>query len=134
MVEITIRYEGGLRTRATHGPSGTELVTDAPVDNEGKGESFSPTDLVATALGTCVATLMGIHARRHEIDLSGMTVSVAKHMQAEPRRIGRLPVTVTIPTDVEVRHREGFERAARTCPVHRSLHPDIDAPISFVWA
>lgn len=133
MVEINIRYEGDLRVHARHGPSGTELVTDAPVDNEGRGESFSPTDLVATALGTCVSTLMGIYARRHEIDLGGMTVRVEKHMQTDPRRIGRLPVTVTVPVALEGRHREGIERVARTCPVHKSLHPDIDAPIEFVY-
>ncbi len=133
MVEIEILYEGDLHTEATHGPSGATVATDAPTDNEGRGESFSPTDLVATALGSCVSTIMGIYARRHDIDLTGMRVRVEKHMNAEPRRIGRLPVTVHVPVELEPRHRKGIETAARHCPVHKSLHPDIDAPIRFVY-
>lgn len=133
MVEIELEYEGDLRVAARHGPSGTRLNTDAPVDNEGKGESFSPTDLVATALGSCISTLMGIYARRHDIDLTGMKIRVEKHMSAEPRRIGRLPVTVDVPVALDDRHRVAIERTALTCPVHQSLHPDIDAPIEFVY-
>lgn len=134
MVEINIAYEGGLRCRAQHGPSDTELVTDAPVDNHGKGESFSPTDLVATALGTCVATIMGILAERHDIDLTGMQITVEKEMVAEPvRRIGRLPVTVRVPGQVSDADRKRLENGARTCPVHKSIHPDIDAPITFIY-
>lgn len=134
MVEINIAYEGGLRCRAQHGPSDTELVTDAPVDNHGKGESFSPTDLVATALGTCVATIMGILAERHNIDLTGMQITVEKEMVAEPvRRIGRLPVTVRVPGQVSDADRKRLENGARTCPVHKSIHPDIDAPITFIY-
>lgn len=134
MVEINIAYEGGLRCRAQHGPSDTELVTDAPVDNHGKGESFSPTDLVATALGTCVATIMGILAERHDIDLTGMQITVEKEMVAEPvRRIGRLPVTVRVPGQVSDADRKRLENGAHTCPVHKSIHPDIDAPITFIY-
>lgn len=134
MVEINIAYEGGLRCRAQHGPSDTELITDAPVDNHGKGESFSPTDLVATALGTCVATIMGILAERHDIDLTGMQITVEKEMVAEPvRRIGRLPVTVRVPGQVSDADRKRLENGARTCPVHKSIHPDIDAPITFIY-
>lgn len=137
-VEIDIVYEGQLRCAATHGPSQATLTTDAPVDNHGKGESFSPTDLVATALGTCVMTIMGIVAERHQIDLAGTRIHVTKEMIQQPiRRIGRLPVTVTIPADkatkVPAADRVKLETAARHCPVHQSLHPDIDSPIEFVW-
>lgn len=137
-VEINIVYEGQLRCAATHGPSGATLATDAPVDNHGKGESFSPTDLVATALGSCVMTIMGIVADRHQIDLTGTRIHVTKEMVQQPiRRIGRLPVTVTIPADkaakVDAADRAKLETAARHCPVHQSLHPDIDSPIEFVW-
>ena len=137
-VEINIVYEGQLRCAATHGPSGAKLSTDAPVDNHGQGESFSPTDLVATALGACVMTIMGIVAERHQIDLTGTLVFVTKEMVQQPiRRIGSLPVTVTIPADkaakVAAADRTKLETAARHCPVHQSLHPDIDSPIEFVW-
>ncbi len=137
-VEINIVYEGQLRCAATHGPSGATLATDAPVDNHGKGESFSPTDLVATALGACVMTIMGIVAERNQIDLAGTRIRVTKEMVQQPtRRIGRLPVTVTIPADKAAKvidaDRTKLETAARHCPVHQSLHPDIDSPIEFVW-
>ncbi len=137
-VEINLVYEGQLRCAATHGPSGAKLATDAPVDNHGKGESFSPTDLVATALGACVMTIMGIVADRNQIDLTGTHIHVTKEMVQQPiRRIGRLPVTVTIPADkaskVSAADRTKLETAARHCPVHQSLHPDIDSPIDFVW-
>jgi putative redox protein len=137
-VEIDIVYEGQLRCAATHGPSHATLATDAPVDNHGKGESFSPTDLVATALGTCVMTIMGIVAERHQIDLTGTRIHVTKEMVQQPiRRIGRLPVTVTIPAGkaakVSAADRTKLETAARHCPVHQSLHPEIDSPIEFVW-
>lgn len=133
MVEIAVVYRGELRCEATHGPSGAVVATDAPVDNEGKGESFSPTDLVATALGTCMLTIMGIVARRHEIDLVGTTVTVAKHMATEPvRRIGRLPVTIRLAKPVTPEQRALLERAALTCPVHKSLHPDIEIPVEIV--
>ena len=137
-VEINLVYEGQLRCTATHGPSGAKLTTDAPVDNHGKGESFSPTDLVATALGACVMTIMGIVAERNQIDLTGTRIHVSKEMIQQPvRRIGRLPVTVTIPADkaanVAATERTKLETAARHCPVHQSLHPDIDSPIEFVW-
>jgi uncharacterized OsmC-like protein len=98
IVQIEVTYEGQLRTKATHGPSGNSLFTDAPVDNHGRGESFSPTDLVATALGTCMATVMGIFAGRHSIDLRGMRVTVKKGMTQTPvRRIGSLPTEILVP-------------------------------------
>ena len=133
-VQIDVTYEGDLRTRAVHGPSGNSLVTDPPVDNQGRGESFSPTDLVATALGTCMATLMGIFAARHSIDLRGMQVVVKKEMVQTPvRRIGRLPVEIRVPLAADHPHRAALERAALTCPVHQSLHPDVEKPVTFVW-
>ena len=134
MVKTSTIYEGGLRCRATHGPSGTALVTDAPVDNHGKGESFSPTDLVATALGACMMTIMGIVAERHGLDLAGMTAETEKVMTAQPpRRIASLKTRLTIPLPADHPQRQALEQAAHTCPVHKSLHPEIDAAIEFVW-
>ncbi len=135
MVSLVSVYEGGLRCRATHGPSGTTLVTDAPVDNHGKGESFSPTDLMATALGACMMTIMGIVAERHGIDLTGMKAETIKEMTKEPpRRIASLRTRLTIPLPPDHPDRQRLEQAGRACPVHQSLHPDIDAAIEFVWA
>ncbi|QDS90727.1 OsmC-like protein [Rosistilla ulvae] len=132
MVEIQLEYQGGLRCQATHGPSGCQLSTDAPVDNQGRGESFSPTDLVATALGSCVSTIMGIYADRHDLDLTGMKVRVEKHMSADlPRRIMRLPVEIHVPINLDDRHRTAIEAAAGLCPVHQSLRADIEAPLAF---
>ena len=134
MVSLTTTYEGGLRCRAIHGPSGTTLVTDAPVDNHGRGESFSPTDLVATALGACMMTIMGIVAERHGIDLVGMTAETVKEMSADPpRRIAGLRTRLTIPLPADHPSRSLLEQAAHTCPVHKSLLPEIDAAIEFIW-
>src|SRR5476649_1090449 len=113
MVQIEIEYTGGLRCSAQHGPSQNRLLTDAPVDNHGKGESFSPTDLVATALGTCMETVMGIFAERHAIDLRGLKVTVLKDMiQAPVRRIARLASEIVVPLPASHPHREALERAA----------------------
>ena len=135
MVKVSITYEGGLRCRAMHGPSGTTLVTDAPVDNHGKGESFSPTDLVATALGGCMMTIIGIVADRHGLDLVGMTAETVKVMTTQPpRRIAALKTRLTIPLPGDHPQRLLLEQAALSCPVHKSLHPEIDAAIEFVWS
>jgi uncharacterized OsmC-like protein len=135
MVTLSSVYEGGLRCRGTHGPSGTTLVTDAPVDNHGKGESFSPTDLVATALGACMMTILGIVAERHGLDVVGMKAETVKEMtQTPPRRIASLRTRLTIPLPADHPRRAALEEAAHTCPVHKSLHPDIDAAIEFIWA
>jgi uncharacterized OsmC-like protein len=135
VVHLSSVYEGGLRCRATHAPSGTSLVTDAPVDNHGKGESFSPTDLVATALGACMMTIMGIVAERHGVNLVGMTAETVKEMTKEPpRRIASLRTRLTIPLPADHPQRAALEQAAHTCPVHKSIHPEIDAAIEFVWA
>ncbi len=134
MVRITSSYEGGLRCRAEHGPSGATVLTDAPVDNHGKGEAFSPTDLVATALGTCMMTVMGIVAARHGVELAGMRAETVKEMaQAPTRRIASLRTRITVPLPADHPHRAALEQAARSCPVHASLHPEIDAAIEFAW-
>jgi len=134
MVEITARYEGNLRCSLMHGPSGTVIETDAPVDNHGKGERFSPTDLVAAALPACMMTIIGIVAERHGLDVRGMTASVGKEMSAAPpRRISRLPVRIEIPLPADHPQRAMLENAAHTCPVHKSLGADVESPIEFVW-
>lgn len=134
MVSIDVRYLGGLRCEAVHGPSGAKLLTDAPADNQGKGEAFSPTDLVATALATCVLTTMGIVAERNGWDLTSASVNVTKEMVTTPlRRIGRLTVRIQMPPDLPEVARQKLETAAHTCPVHRSLHPDVEAPLIFTY-
>jgi len=135
MVDITLVYEGELRCRATHGPSQMELITDAPVDNQGKGRSFSPTDLCATAFATCTATILAIAAQNMGKPVTTMAARVEKHMSADaPRRIVALPLTLTISGDYTPEEQARLERTARACPVHHSLHPDIDRPVTFTWA
>jgi len=132
MVEIQVAYEGNLRTTATHEPSGAKFITDAPKDNQGEGQSFSPTDLVATALGTCMLTVMGIAARNFKIDLSGATARVQKEMVTAPvRRIGKLTVEITVPMPTTPEQRRRLQDAAMHCPVHQSVHPDIEIPVKF---
>ncbi len=134
MVKISLRYDGDLRCTVKHGPSGSELQTDAPTDNHGKGERFSPTDLVASAFGACMATVMGIIADRHGINLRGMEIEVGKEMSTDaPRRIARLATTIRIPLPADHPKRAQLEGAALTCPVQRSLHPDIETPVDFRW-
>jgi putative redox protein len=134
MVHITGSYEGELRCRAEHGPSGAELITDAPVDNAGKGRCFSPTDLVATALGTCVVTILAIVAERRGVDISPCTFRVEKEMIADPtRRIARLATVVTLPASIDAEERKILERAGRHCPVHASLDERVEAPVTFEY-
>ena len=134
MVEIRIRYDGQLRCSARHGPSGRGVVTDAPVDNQGRGESFSPTDLVATALGTCMMTIMGIRAQEKGWSLEGSTVTVRKGMVADPkRRIASLEVKIEVAGSFDTEARAELEEAARTCPVALSISPNIQVPLDFVW-
>ena len=131
---IRMRYEGGLRSAAAHLRSGTTLITDAPVDNQGQGESFSPTDLVATGLGSCMLTIMGIVADRHGWPLEGASCEVEKVMAADPvRRIARLAVTLRIPGQHDEKARRALERAAMGCPVHATLGDRVEMPVSFVW-
>lgn len=133
-VEITAAYTGSLRCLAKHGPSGATVATDAPTDNGGRGEAFSPTDLVATALGTCVLTTMGLVAERHGIDLTGIRVQVTKEMVQRPvRRIASLRTEIWVPASAvsEQSDRDRLQASAAKCPVHASLHPEIDAPLIF---
>lgn len=133
MVEVSVRYEGELRCVAVHGPSDSQLTTDAPVDNHGKGESFSPTDLVATALPTCMLTLMGIYADARDISLDGATARVTKEMSAAPRKISRLVVVISLPATIAADARPGLEQAGLTCPVHRTLSGAVDIPVEFIY-
>lgn len=135
MVEINIQYQGKLRCQAVHQPSGGKLTTDAPVDNQGRGESFSPTDLVATALSTCIATIMGIYADRHDdLDLTGLKIKIEKHMSTEaPRRIAKLPMVIHFPSGIDQKHRAALEEIVQHCPVHRSLDPNIETPVEFIY-
>jgi putative redox protein len=134
LVKISVRYEGQLHCSAVHGPSGAKLDTDAPVDNEGKGETFSPTDLVATALAACMATIMGIAAKRHSIPLEGMEILTTKEMSTDsPRRIVALKSKITVPLPGDHPQRKLLEAAVLGCPVHHSLDPLIEKPVEFVW-
>jgi putative redox protein len=134
MVEIRVEYEGGLHTRALHGPSRSSLETDAPVDNQGRGERFSPTDLVATALGTCMLTTMGILAERHGWPLAGTRARVEKHMVADPlRRIGKLVAELSFAPGIPSEARAPLLRAAETCPVKQSLHAALEVELRAEW-
>lgn len=134
MVEIKLSYEGELHCSAVHTPSGKTLVTDAPLDNNGRGQSFSPTDLVATALGSCMATVIGIVARRKNIAVEGMAITVRKFMSEDPpRRISHLELDLDMPLPANHPDRPLLESAARGCPVHHSLHPDITVVMNWTW-
>jgi putative redox protein len=132
-VEITGKYIGNLKVELIHGPSGTQLTTVPPVDNQGDGSSFSPTDLVATALGACMLSLITIVGEREGLDLTGLHFRAEKHMASNPRRIGRVPVTIWMPRGLTPEQRKKLETAALTCPVHRSLHPEVEKPVTFVY-
>lgn len=129
----TINYLGELRTQATHLKSGQSFVTDAPPDNNGKGEAFSPTDTLSTALGACALTLMGIKAREMGFDLPGIRVEVIKEMVGPPRRVGAVRLAFYIPHLVDERTQTILENTAKTCPVARSLHPDLEQEMNFYW-
>jgi putative redox protein len=134
MITIQSQYLGELRTQAEHLQSHTQLLTDAPTDNQGKGEAFSPTDLVAAALGSCMMTIMGIYARREEIDLQGTTFEITKIMASNPRRISELVIHFQFPEELQSlseKHKSALQHAARSCPVAQSLHPDLKQVISF---
>jgi len=128
-------YKGGLRTEATHMRSGTVIETDAPVDNQGKGERFSPTDLVSVALATCIVTTIGIASDTRDIDITGTECEVEKIMDSNPRKIGEIRIKLTFPKDKQYTDREKMllENVANTCPVARSLHPDLKQTLTFVW-
>ena len=127
-------YEGNLRTRLTHLYSGTEIITDAPLDNQGLAQSFSPTDLAATSLGSCMMTVMGIKARDMQLDLKGTEIEITKVMAADPRRISEVHVRLKFPANNFSEKDKGIlENTARTCPVAKSLHPDIKQELIFEW-
>jgi putative redox protein len=132
MSTATGQYLGQLRTKLEHTASGENFITDAPLDNNGRGEAFSPTDAVCAALSSCMMTLMGIYAEREGINLDGLTSSIVKHMESNPRRIGRIEIDFNWPNPVASEHQiEMLKKAALTCPVSKSLHPDLVQEIRF---
>ncbi len=132
-VEITGEYRGELKMKLRHGPSGSEVPTAAPADNFGDGSSFSPTDLLAASLGACMVTTMAIVARKEGIPFPGASFSLEKHMRSDPRRVDALPVVVRMPAGLTEEQRSRLEHVARTCPVDRSLHPDVRREVRFVY-
>jgi uncharacterized OsmC-like protein len=128
-----VTYLGDLRTSSIHLQSGTEILSDAPTDNHGRGEAFSPTDLIANALGSCMISIMAIKSKDLDLDLIGSTVSVTKIMQAEPRKIAKIITVVEMTIATTEKNKTILERAAMTCPVFLSLNPDIEKEISFNW-
>lgn len=128
-----VTYLGNLRTESVHLKSNNSFITDAPLDNNGKGEAFSPTDTVATGLASCMITVMGIKASDMEVDMTGTTAEVTKTMASDPRRISKIKVVLDFPFEADAKTRKILERTANTCPVHYSLHPDIEKDITFNW-
>ena len=131
MVRIEATYDGNLRCTATHMPSGSKLITDAPVDNKGKGESFSPTDLLATSMLTCIMTIVAIRADARQIDVSGMSGSIEKTMAANPRRVDKLEVIVNLPSDIELDDRAWLITEGCNCPVCVSVSESMDVDVTF---
>lgn len=131
--QVEIVYEGDLRTKAVHLSSGTEILTDAPLDNQGKGEKFSPTDLIATALGSCMLTIMGIAANVQKIDISNTRVKVEKVMSEDPRKISQVNIEIYFSTIISDKHRVILERAAHHCPVAKTLDGNIEENIKFIY-
>lgn len=128
-----VTYLGNLRTESVHIKSGNSFITDAPTDNNGKGEAFSPTDTVATGLASCMITVMGIKARDLGVDMTGTTAEVTKTMASNPRRISKIEVVLDFPFQADAKTKKILENTANTCPVHHSLHPDIEKDITFNW-
>lgn len=133
-MRLDIDYLGSLRCEITHQLSGMKLITDAPKDNGGEGAYFSPTDLLAASLGSCMMTLMGLYAKKHGIDLQGTTMQVEKTMSQSPRKVAKLEVTINFFHKIASEHQEGLKKAALECPVHKSLDPDIVIETHFNWA
>lgn len=126
-------YTGNLRTENTHLKSGGTYITDAPLDNNGKGEAFSPTDTVATGLANCILTVMGIKARTMKAEMTGAVATVTKTMVSNPRRIARIEIKISMPEGFSEKEKKILEHTAHTCPVHYSLHPDIEKDVTFDW-
>ena len=133
MSKANLIYKNNLRTEAEHIASGEKIITDAPIDNNGKGEAFSPTDLVATALGSCMITIMAIVAEKHGIDVSRTNALVKKEMGSNPRRISEIAIDINMDKNIEKKDRNRLEKAALACPVHKSLHPEIKKKIKFYY-
>ena len=133
MSGIVVEYLGGLRCRSEHTESGVVVTTDAPKDNHGLGESFSPSDLLSVSLGSCILSMMGIAAHSLGIDIAGASATVEKEMANAPRRIAKIAVAVQVPHEIEAEHIRKLEVAAHACPVHRSLDPAFEAAITFAW-
>jgi uncharacterized OsmC-like protein len=133
MVKMTVSYQGDFHCELGHGPSGSRIETDAPKDNQGRGERFSPTDLVGAALASCIVTTMAIFARRDGVPFDGARAEVGKEMTPAPRRIGALPVRVTLPRSIPEHYRPKLEEIAHTCPVSRSLHPNVKVTVEIVY-
>jgi uncharacterized OsmC-like protein len=129
----TVRYLGNLRCESTHIKSGNTFYTDAPLDNHGKGEAFSPTDTIAAALASCMLTVMGIKAQDLEIHIAGSEAAVTKHMATDPRRISQIDVVLTMQGNCDKRTQLILERTALTCPVYNSLHTDVKKLVTFIW-
>jgi len=132
----TVEYPGELRTKAVHLRSGNAIITDAPVDNRGKGEAFSPTDILSTSLASCMLTIMGIKARDMGLNIDGATAEVQKFMESGPRRVGKIAVQIKMPSSLECTERDKkiLQKAALSCPVYLSLHPDTEKDVEFSWA
>ena len=128
-----VTYTGELRTSCVHLRSGDTIITDAPIDNNGLGQAFSPTDTVATGLASCILTMMGIKANGLEVDLKNATAEVTKHMASNPRRIAKIEIVLSLPAQISEKDRKILVHTANTCPVHFSLHPDIEKDITFHW-
>lgn len=128
-----VTYTGELRTSCEHLRSGDTFITDAPIDNNGLGKAFSPTDTVATGLASCILTMMGIKSKDLEVDLTNSTAEVTKHMASDPRRISKIVIQLRLPANASEKERAILIRTANTCPVHHSLHPDIDKQLIFNW-
>jgi len=134
MANMTAKYLGNLRVECTHIASGNTIITDAPVDNCGKGEAFSPTDLCTTSLAACCMTIMGIYAQNHNMDITGTEISITKVMSANPRRIGKMEIVFDMPDrEYTDRQKAAIEQCAHTCPVHMSLHGDVEQVFVFNW-
>jgi putative redox protein len=134
MATIETTYLGGLRTEATHVQSGTKIITDAPVDNQGKGEAFSPSDLVAAALGSCMLTIMGIAARTHNINIDNTKCSITKIMATNPRRVAEVVINFKFPGSYTEKEQKILENAALTCPVYYSVNDELKKTVDFGWA
>lgn len=135
MVKMSITYTGQKHCKLSHGPSNSEIETDAPKDNQGQGEKFSPTDLVGAALGSCILTTLAIVAERDGVSILGASAEVEKEMTVQPtRRIGALHVKIMLPESIPLEYRKKIEHVAHSCPVHKSLHPDVQMPIRFIYS